>query len=485
MRVLSQEYNQIQFVLLSRICFKWYMIIFNFLFLNINLEIQVKSDFTTCEDEDDCSSQFKCLKMEECSSSKICWHQPFYEQVDYQRFLSYPILLMIIGFSNFVGMGAEMMKVIVNMGMLDYPSYDSTIFSYFCTLGCSLVLIIFIVIQNQRILVDFELVLFLYPSIIIGTELGNYYNRAVPDFIGVLIITLISLIMFVFLLKESNIIYQAEKDEYLSQQQIEASLQHVANLIEHKSESIHLQTNQNRLRKQKPFFIAILITFIIYQSTIIFRGGRKVNFFVAFGNQKFWLVTFIIFAITIFIFAAILCYLQKKQREDRIRVDPDYFNSRSYSKRNISLIVLIGAIGCLLSGLIGVGIAITIVPLCIISNDVFKLPPRQIACTSTFCLLLMSISTTIQTFLNPAANLADSIFYFFLGVISTLLITIPLFQVKFKQTYMQLIIKLRWDTQIVIIILILLCITFIIGTIEVIINFAQLGRIFVPECDKK
>ena len=36
--------------------------------------VQVKSDFTTCEDEDDCSSQFKCLKMEECSSSKICWH---------------------------------------------------------------------------------------------------------------------------------------------------------------------------------------------------------------------------------------------------------------------------------------------------------------------------------------------------------------------------------------------------------------------------
>ena len=87
-------------------------------------------------------------------------------------------------------------------------------------------------------------------------------------------------------------------------------------------------------------------------------------------------MTFIIFGITIFIFAAILCYLQKKQREDRIRVDPDYYNSRSYSKRNISMIVLIGAIGCLLSGLIGVGIAITIVPLCIISNDVFKLPPR-------------------------------------------------------------------------------------------------------------
>ena len=43
--------------------------------------------------------------------------------------IAYPISLVIIGFSNFVGMGAEMMKVIVNMGILDYPSYDSTIFN--------------------------------------------------------------------------------------------------------------------------------------------------------------------------------------------------------------------------------------------------------------------------------------------------------------------------------------------------------------------
>lgn len=100
-----------------------------------------------------------------------------------------------------------MMKVIVNIGILDYPSYDSTIFSYFSTLGCSFVLIIILVIFNQRILVDFELVLFLYPSIIVGTEIGNYYNRQVPDYISVLIIIIISFIMIFFLLRVLNIVY--------------------------------------------------------------------------------------------------------------------------------------------------------------------------------------------------------------------------------------------------------------------------------------
>ena len=51
-------------------------------------------------------------------------------------------------------------------------------------------------------LVDYEIILFMYPTIIVGTEIGNYFNRYLPDEISTLSILVIMFVMVGLMVKK-------------------------------------------------------------------------------------------------------------------------------------------------------------------------------------------------------------------------------------------------------------------------------------------
>lgn len=100
-----------------------------------------------------------------------------------------------------------------------YNNYEAVIFSQyynsyiisFGTLGSGIINSIYIVYKNDNY-IDYEMVQVIFPALIVGSEIGNYINRKIPDYIAVLIVTIIQFIVLIFfILKTFKIIKKDRK----------------------------------------------------------------------------------------------------------------------------------------------------------------------------------------------------------------------------------------------------------------------------------
>ncbi|KAM3129796.1 hypothetical protein pb186bvf_018090 [Paramecium bursaria] len=372
------------------------------------------------------------------------------------------------------------------MALLKYPSYDSTVLNQyylyqtsFSTFGSGLILVVYLFRIRDLELIDLEIILFMYPTIIVGTEIGNYFNRYLPDEISTILILVIMFVMLVLMFKKFIEVVKDDQDVLQTTTQIVRSQIIVEEIFQKnesfKGQSISVHRQRKSPMRQRQLITQIIIIFVLYQATIFLRGGKKLEIMKVNGSA-YYIFTIIIFTTCIALYIFILKLLIKQERQRRLLEDPDFFQTRSYNAANIFKFSMVGLFGCFFTGLIGMGVSILIVPLFNYFNQIIKLSAKQIAATLTVCLFLISISTTIQCYLNPTTQYEDCFLYMGLGALSTI-ITILIYQIKIKfQNY--------WDSLIIVIIIGLFLLTLITGSIQLYQNWDDLVIVAVPEkCD--
>lgn len=73
------------------------------------------------------------------------------------------------------------------------------------TLGCTISSFITICLEKNLHLIDYDIIFLILPMCVSSTDLGNYFNRIIPDFVVLVIIMLLeifySILLIAFALK--------------------------------------------------------------------------------------------------------------------------------------------------------------------------------------------------------------------------------------------------------------------------------------------
>ena len=260
--------------------------------------------------------------------------------------------------------------------------------------------------------IDFNLVILLIPSVLYGTSIGVILNQIIPQIISYFLVILIIGVNFY---KTYNLFttlktQQLKKENKKEQEytNINTSDTEAGSRVNDKSDmnkSLRLLFELEKDKLKFPMFkmVYAFISILVLVMISMIKGSKTINSIVFIDNCStlFWFIEFLYFPVSLG-----LVYLVSKniKKEFNYRKDIGYKFLPSdiiWNNRNIFKFSLIGLVTGILSGTLGLGGGLILVPL-LLSFDV---QPLIATSTSLMVVLFESLSVCFQSILLGVLNI--------------------------------------------------------------------------------
>lgn len=344
-----------------------------------------------CEEDRDCKRNHICAKGE-------CEHKNLFP-VDGVEVLGSLLILVASGLSNAGGIGGGPLMVIILITIFNFNAYESVPLSQLIIFGGSLTAIFIKVFLRHpvkhRPLIDYDIALLLSSPLLIGASIGVIINLIIPQWLILLIMTLLLGYISIDSMRTARKIYHKENTTKTSVSLLCPDTG-VLNTFEEFPLGPELQAIYETEKKIAPpkSISVILLVFLFVVFTSFIRGSRNFHsiFGINFCSGLYWAVSMLILAILIAI-AIYSGYLMINKYVVKIKIGYDFdLNDLKWKKSMILIVSSSGFIAGLAAGVIGVGGGLVMNPVMLRLG----LRPEVSTATSSFMVLFTSTISMLQ-----------------------------------------------------------------------------------------
>ncbi|CAD8074614.1 unnamed protein product [Paramecium sonneborni] len=349
-----------------------------------------------------------------------------------QQQVVHTLQIVVVSFSQLVGLGAEMQKTSILMGLLHYNEYEATNITYYISISSSSLYLIFLCLfcGNEIGLVDDQAIQLFFPFIVILTDIGNYLNRTIYDQVFVLITISLEYIWIILL----TLKYDRSRNHEIESKKKEITIdEHLINYKLKTQSSTSLLQQLNNKENSKYSLLWIVLSQLLLQSTLFFlRGGNPIQFIkFKYSGLLYWIITGVIYTFG-FLISYYLYIRQAKDYKKHMNDDPNFYEIRPLNQS--LLLILIGLVSFFFSGISGVGAGLILIPSCILIKR-FRMGILKAIRTMVVVQFLIDICVIPQTIQNyNSLEIDDQLFYMLIGIISFIL-TILFHKFLIKESY--------------------------------------------------
>jgi uncharacterized membrane protein YfcA len=345
----------------------------------------------SCERNSECPSHQVCFKAE-------CQHKNLFP-MDWDEILGSFLILVASGLANAGGIGGGPLMVIILITIFNFDAYESVPLSQLIIFGGSLTAIIIKVFLRhpvkQRPLIDFDIALLLSSPLLIGATLGVIINLVIPQWLVLMIMTLLLSYISIDSLRTSIKIYKKENTTKTS---VTLLCPDTGVLTSYDEINLHpelkaIYSTEKKIVPPKSLLIITFIFLLVVFSAFV-RGSRNFDsiFGIHFCSAMYWAVSGCFLVVMIMI-AVYCCYNMKDKyvTKDKLGYDFDT-NDIKWNSLTASFISMAGLCAGLAAGVIGVGGGLVMNPVMLR----FGMRPEVSTATSSFMVLFTSTISMLQ-----------------------------------------------------------------------------------------
>jgi uncharacterized membrane protein YfcA len=307
------------------------------------------------------------------------------------------LVLIASGLANAGGIGGGPIMVIILMTLFHLKAHESVPISQLIIFGGSLIAIFIKVFLRHPIkirpLIDFDISLLLCSPILLGTSLGVMINLVIPQWLILLLLTILLFYISTDTWRTGLKIFRKENTTKTSVRMYDpdSSLFGSFTGLDPELESIY-NTEAKTAPPKTLIVLSVLFLFVGFSSFVRGSSSVKSIFSIEMCSVIYWLYTVFSFLVLV-VTAGVSAIMMKKKhlKKEVLGYDFDTMDL-VWSKKIIATVIFAGFLAGLAAGMVGVGGGIVMNPVMLRLG----MRPEVSTATSSFMVLFTSTISMLQ-----------------------------------------------------------------------------------------